>query len=53
MCSSTDIRWSYQEDVVGACGTREMGWEGVDCIYVAQDRDQRQAVLDTVMNHWF
>jgi hypothetical protein len=31
----------------------EMGWEDVDCIYVAQDRDQRQAVLDTVMNHWF
>jgi hypothetical protein len=28
----------------------EIGWEGVDCIHVAQDRDQWWAILKTVMN---
>jgi hypothetical protein len=31
---------------------RERGWEGVDWIRLAQDRDQWQAVLNTVMNLW-
>jgi hypothetical protein len=30
---------------------REIGWEKVDWIYVAQDRDQLRAVLNTVMKH--
>jgi hypothetical protein len=29
---------------------REIGWEGMDWIYVAQDRDQWTALVNTVMN---
>jgi hypothetical protein len=29
----------------------EIRWECVDWIYLAQDRDQRQALVNTVMNH--
>jgi hypothetical protein len=29
---------------------RETGWEGVDWMHLAQDRDQWWAVLNTVMN---
>jgi hypothetical protein len=29
---------------------REIGWGGRDWIYLAQDRDQWRAVVDTVMN---
>jgi hypothetical protein len=29
---------------------REMGWEGVDWIHVAQDRDQWWTVVNTVIN---
>jgi hypothetical protein len=29
---------------------REIGWEGVYWIYLAQDRDQWRALVDTVMN---
>jgi len=29
---------------------REIGWREVDWILVAQDRDQSQAVVNTVMN---
>jgi hypothetical protein len=28
----------------------EIGWEGVDWIHLARDRDQWQAVVNTVMN---
>jgi len=28
----------------------EIGWEGVDWIHLAQDRDQRWALVNTVMN---
>jgi hypothetical protein len=31
---------------------REMGWGVVDWIYLAQDRDQWIAVVNTVMNLW-
>jgi hypothetical protein len=31
---------------------REIGWEGVHWILLAQDRDQFQAVVNTVMNLW-
>jgi hypothetical protein len=29
---------------------RETGWEGLDWMYLAQDRDQWRAVMKTVMN---
>jgi hypothetical protein len=29
---------------------REIGWEGVDWIHLAQDRDQWWALVNTVMN---
>jgi hypothetical protein len=29
---------------------REIGWEGVEWIHLALDRDQWQAILKTVMN---
>jgi hypothetical protein len=29
---------------------REIEWEGVYCIYLAQDRDQWRTVVDTVIN---
>jgi len=29
---------------------REIGWEGMDWIHMTQDRDQWQAVVNTVMN---
>jgi hypothetical protein len=31
---------------------REIGWDGVDWIDVAQDKDQWRALLKTVMNLW-
>jgi hypothetical protein len=30
---------------------KEVGWEGVDWIHVAQDKEQWRAVLNTVMKH--
>jgi hypothetical protein len=32
---------------------REIDWEGVDWIYLAQDRDQSCALVTTVMNILF
>jgi hypothetical protein len=29
---------------------REIGWDGVDWIDMAQDRDQRRALVNTVLN---
>jgi hypothetical protein len=29
---------------------REIGWDGMDCIDLAEDRDQWRAVVNTVMN---
>jgi hypothetical protein len=29
---------------------REIGWDGMDCINMAQDRDQWRALVNTVMN---
>jgi hypothetical protein len=31
---------------------REIGWEGVDWIHLAQDRDQWLAAVNKVMNLW-
>jgi hypothetical protein len=30
---------------------REIGWGGVDCIDLAEDRDQSRALVNTIMNH--
>jgi hypothetical protein len=30
----------------------EIGWGGIDCIHLTQDRDQWQALVNTVMNLW-
>jgi hypothetical protein len=29
---------------------REIGWDGMDWIYLAQDRDQWRALVNTVIN---
>jgi hypothetical protein len=29
---------------------REIGWDGVDWMYMAQDKDQWRALVNTVMN---
>jgi hypothetical protein len=31
---------------------RETGWGGMDWIDLAQDRDQRRALVNTVINLW-
>jgi hypothetical protein len=31
---------------------REIGWEGVDCIHLVQDRDQWRALVNTVKKIW-
>jgi hypothetical protein len=31
---------------------REIGWDGVDWIDVAQERDQWRALVNTIMNLW-
>jgi hypothetical protein len=31
---------------------REIGWKGVNWIYVAQDRDKWHAVVNMIMNLW-
>jgi hypothetical protein len=31
---------------------REIGWDGMDWIYLAQDRDQWRALVNTIMNLW-
>jgi hypothetical protein len=32
---------------------REIGWDGMDWIDLAQDRDQWRTLVNTVMNHRF
>jgi hypothetical protein len=39
-------RWKYNIRI----DIREMGWEGVDWMHLAYDRDQWRAVVNTVMN---
>jgi hypothetical protein len=31
---------------------REIGWDGIDWIDLAQDRDQWRAFVNTIMNLW-
>jgi hypothetical protein len=33
-------------------GLSETGWEGVDWIHLAQDMDQKMALVNTIMNFW-
>jgi hypothetical protein len=30
---------------------REIGWDGMDCLDLAQDRDRWRALVNTIMNH--
>jgi hypothetical protein len=41
--------WRRWEDYI-RIDLREIGWEGAEWIHLAQDRDQWQAVVNTVMN---
>jgi hypothetical protein len=41
-------RCSWVDDI--KINVIETGWDGMDCIDLAQDRDQRRAVVNTVMN---
>jgi len=36
--------------VDGKTDLREIGWESVECMQLAQDRDQCPALVNTVMN---
>jgi hypothetical protein len=31
---------------------REIGWEGVDWMHLAEDRDRWRTLVNTVMNLW-
>jgi hypothetical protein len=44
----TGCRWEDNIRIV----LREIGWEGVDWMHLAHDRDQWQALVNTVMNLW-
>jgi hypothetical protein len=41
----------WEDQVVGEW-TIETGWDGLDWIDVAQDRDQWRALVNTVLNVW-
>jgi hypothetical protein len=41
----------YWEDNIGM-DLAEIGWEGLDWIYLAQDRDHCQTLVNMVMNLW-
>jgi hypothetical protein len=30
----------------------EIGWSGMDCINLAEDKDQWRTLVNTVMNYW-
>jgi len=45
-CGRPRRRW--EENI--KMGPREIGWEVVDRMHPAQNRDQRQAIVNTVMN---
>jgi hypothetical protein len=40
-------RWEYNIRM----DLKEIGWGGMDWIYLAQDRDQWRALVNTVTNH--
>jgi hypothetical protein len=49
-------RDQWEDDDVGVDNTkmdlREIGWDGVDWIDAAQDREQLRALVNTVLNFW-
>jgi len=44
-------RRKWEENI--RIGLREIGWEGVDWMHLAQVKDQWWALVNTVMNLWF
>jgi hypothetical protein len=46
-------KFSFQNlDVSIVLECKEMCWEGVDWIHLIQNRDQWQALVNTIMNLW-
>jgi hypothetical protein len=43
-------RHSWEDNI--KIDLRKIGWEGVDWIHLAQNRDQWWALVNTVMNLW-
>jgi hypothetical protein len=41
-------RWRWVDNI--EIDLREIGWDGVDCTNLAQDRDHWRALVKTVMN---
>jgi hypothetical protein len=41
-----------RDNVEDLCVSREIGWEGVAWVHLAQDMDQWQALVNTVMKLW-
>jgi hypothetical protein len=45
-------RCSHRREFNITMDIKEIGWEGVDWMYVDQDREQLQALVNTVTNFW-
>jgi hypothetical protein len=45
-------RHRHRGDDTNRMYLREIGWEGVGCIYLVQDKDQWQVLVKTLMNVW-
>jgi hypothetical protein len=43
------LRWEVNVEM----GTKEMGWEGVDWIHLAEVKNKRRALLNTLMKFGF
>jgi hypothetical protein len=43
-------RYRWEDNIRMNLG--EVGWEGVDWMHLAQDRDQWQALVNMIMNLW-
>jgi hypothetical protein len=41
-------KWRLEDNI--RMGLREVGWEGVDCVHLSQDRYQSRALVNAVMN---
>jgi hypothetical protein len=44
------LRYKWEDGI--KMNLRETGWEGVEWIHLAEDRNQWWAVVNTVMNLW-
>jgi hypothetical protein len=44
------LRHSWEDNI--KMDLRDIGWEGVDWMHLAQDRDQWRALMNTVMKLW-